>query len=113
MLCLGIDAPPLLVLLSDLFYKIYPVGFLAAIAAFGAAVLIGKHHRVVVAAAICALVLLLEPITFLCRMLVPLITDFDSESGGALLAFMLSVVLPLSLPILALCLVRRSQHPSY
>src|SRR5690348_5320363 len=110
MLCLGINPPPFLVLLSDLYQRIYPVAVIAAIVALGVALVSPKHNRFVTAASIGTLALLLEPISFLCLMLVPPIIYFDSESGKAFLAFSVLVILPVSLPVLAVRLARKKQH---
>lgn len=110
MLCLGINPPPFLVLLSDLFYKIYPIALVTAVAALAIAVLFRRYHHFVVAVSIGALVLLLEPIVFLCLMLVPAHYVFDSESAAALFVFVLLVLLPVSLPVLALWLVGRTRY---
>ena len=90
--------------------RIYPIAILTAIVALGGAVLFGEHRAFAQYMSISALVLLLEPIVFLCLMLIPLITDFDSESGAAFLVFVLFVLLPLSLPVSALWLARRRQY---
>ena len=45
MLCLGFAPPPFLVLLSDLFDRLYPVGLIVAIAALGIAVVFPKYNH--------------------------------------------------------------------
>jgi hypothetical protein len=110
MFCIGPDPPQYLVFLSHLFDKVYPVALIAAVAALAVAVLCSRKRFLVLAVSFGALGLLLEPIAFLCIQIVPLITDFDSESGEAVLAFVMLVVLPVTLPVLALWLARRKRR---
>jgi len=110
MFCLGIDPPLFLVVLSNLCHFFYPIALAAAFVAVGSAFLFPEHRRFVVFMSIGALVLLLEPIAFMWRMLVSLIATFNSESGAAFFVFVVYILLPVSLPVVALWLIRERQY---
>jgi hypothetical protein len=106
MFCLGIDPPPFLALLSDLFHRIYPVAILVTIAGFAVALTFWKHNWLVVGVNVVALIMLLEPTVFLSCMLLPLVFDFNSESWAAFATFKLLVLTPICLPVFSLWLQR-------
>ena len=107
MFCLGINAPAWLVALSEFFGRTYPTAFFLALAALLTTLVFHRYFRFAIAVNIAALLLLLGPVAFLCLQLVPLIADFDSGSGDAVLTFLITVVFPVSLPVSAILLARR------
>src|SRR5580765_3075703 len=102
MLCLGMNPPAWLVALSEFFDRTYPTAFFVALGALLTTLVFHRYFRFVIAVNIAALLLLLGPVAFLCLQLVPLVADFDSESGAAALAFLIMVVFPGSLPVSAI-----------
>src|SRR4051794_15783661 len=107
MLNLCFNPSPGLVILSNLFYLLFPAGLLIGAMSLLLAAILPRWQRSAYAMGGLALLVLLEPFIFVTYMLAPLIASFDSEAGAALAAWLLLAMLPLALPLSALWLAKR------
>jgi hypothetical protein len=107
MLCLGVNASPVLVILSDLFYWLFPAGLFVGAVSLLLAVVLPRWPRSACFVAGLALLVLLEPFIFLTYMLAPIINPIDSDTGIARAVWFLLAVLPLALPLSAIWIAKR------